>query len=391
MHVMRRTVLVLSCLLLPVLAYAQGSALSGVVKDSSGAVLPGVTVEASSPVLIEKTRTAVTDSTGQYRVTELPPGLYKVAFTLTGFATVVRDGVATIVNPDVLHGWGVRPYDWQFGVSVQQEIAPRVALDVSYNRRSWGNFFFTDNRAITPQDFDIATITAPLNPLLPNGGGNPVTFYTRNSRTALGATDNYYTFASDYGDVTTYWHGVDVGINARLRNGLTLQGGTSTGRGVRDYCPVMEKLPETYVTPLSVLNMQQVGACAVTEPWLWGVRGLVSFTIPKIDVLVSSSFRSNENVQPSTLGRPLATGLAFQTVDLTLPGDVYPDRISSLDLRLAKSSGSGGPEPTSESISTTSSTPTRARRTTRSSTSRRQVPPGCGQRRCSRHGLRGSM
>ncbi len=274
---------------------------------------------------------------------------------------------ATLVNPDVLHGWGVRPYDWQFGVSVQQEIAPRVALDVSYNRRSWGNFFFTDNRAITPQDFDIATITAPLNPLLPNGGGYPATFYTRNGRSALGATDNYYTFASDYGDVTTYWHGVDVGLNARLRNGVTVQGGTSVGRGVRDYCPVADKLPELYVVPavppISILSNQQVGACAVTEPWLWGVRGLVSFTIPKIDVLVSSSFRSNENVQPSTvntfvatngasqsanynvtsailqqstLGRPLATGLAFQTVDLTLPGDVYPDRISALDLRLAK-------------------------------------------------------
>jgi Carboxypeptidase regulatory-like domain len=274
---------------------------------------------------------------------------------------------ATVVNPDVLHGWGVRPYDWQFGVSVQQEIAPRVALDVSYNRRSWGNFFFTDNRALTPQDFDIATITAPLNPLLPNGGGYPVTFYTRNGRSPLGATDNYYTFASDYGDTTTYWHGVDVGINARMRNGLTLQGGTSTGRGVRDYCQVVEKLPEVYLVPAvpatSFLSQQQVGACAVTEPWLWGLRGLVSFTIPKIDVLVSSSFRSNENVQPSTiniyvatnglsqsanynvtsailqqstLGRALVTGVPFQTVDLTQPGDVYPDRISSLDLRLAK-------------------------------------------------------
>src|SRR4029450_7865048 len=110
MRVMRRTVLVLSCLLLPVWAYAQGSALSGVVKDSSGAVLPGVTVEASSPVLIEKTRTAVTDSSGLYRVTELPPGTYKVTFTLTGFETVARDGVrltgasVTTINADLRLG-----------------------------------------------------------------------------------------------------------------------------------------------------------------------------------------------------------------------------------------------------------------------------------------------
>ncbi len=57
------------------------------------AVLPGVSVEAASPALIEKVRTTVTDGTGQYRLTDLPPGSYNVTFTLTGFATVKRDGV----------------------------------------------------------------------------------------------------------------------------------------------------------------------------------------------------------------------------------------------------------------------------------------------------------
>ena len=124
------------------------------------------------------------------------------------------------------------------------EIVPRVAVDVSYNRRWWGNFFFTDNLALGPQDFDQVTIAAPPNPNLPNGGGYPVTFLTRNARTALGATDNYFTFASDYGDVTTYWHGVDAQVSARLSNQLFLQLGSSGGRGVRDYCAVAEKLPE---------------------------------------------------------------------------------------------------------------------------------------------------
>ena len=68
------------------------------------------------------------------------------------------------VNPDVQHGWGIRPDDWQFGVAVQQQILPRVSLDVGYNRRWWGNFFFTDNLALGPQDFDQVTITAPLEP-----------------------------------------------------------------------------------------------------------------------------------------------------------------------------------------------------------------------------------
>ena len=145
----------------------------------------------------------------------------------------------TTVNPDVLEGWGTRNRDWQFGVSVQQEIAPQIAMEVSYNRRVWSNFFVTHNRALTAADYDEVTLTAPQHPLLPNGGGYPVTFLTRNTRSALGATDSYYTTTDDFGDETHYWHGVDLSFNARMRNGLVVQGGTSTGRGVNDTCDML--------------------------------------------------------------------------------------------------------------------------------------------------------
>src|SRR5262245_30936358 len=93
MRTFYRSVLVLACLLIvPALAHAQAT-LSGTVRDTSGAVLPGVTVEAASPALIEKVRTAVTDGTGQYRITELPPGTYVLTFSLAGFSTVRRDAV----------------------------------------------------------------------------------------------------------------------------------------------------------------------------------------------------------------------------------------------------------------------------------------------------------
>src|SRR2546428_40924 len=83
----------LAALLLPSpAAYAQAS-ITGVVRDTSGAVLPGVTVEAASPALIEKIRTVVTDGTGQYRIVDLRPGAYTVTFTLTGFNTVKQEGV----------------------------------------------------------------------------------------------------------------------------------------------------------------------------------------------------------------------------------------------------------------------------------------------------------
>jgi len=84
-------------LLLPAASYAQ-SAIAGVVKDTTGAVLPGVTVEASSPVLIEQTRSATTDSQGQYKILDLRPGTYSVTFSLPGFATVKRDGIELPAN-----------------------------------------------------------------------------------------------------------------------------------------------------------------------------------------------------------------------------------------------------------------------------------------------------
>ena len=91
-------VLGLACVcLLPAGASAQ-SAFSGVVKDPSGAVLPGVSVEASSPVLIERVRTAVSDEQGRYNIVDLRPGTYTVTFTLPGFSTFKRDGVELPAN-----------------------------------------------------------------------------------------------------------------------------------------------------------------------------------------------------------------------------------------------------------------------------------------------------
>ena len=78
--------------MVPVAAFAQAS-ITGVVRDTSGAVLPGVTVEVASPALIEKVRAVVTDAAGQYRVENLRPGTYSITLTLPGFSTVKREGI----------------------------------------------------------------------------------------------------------------------------------------------------------------------------------------------------------------------------------------------------------------------------------------------------------
>ena len=90
----QRIVVVGCLLLLPAAAGAQGlGAIAGVVRDTSGGVLPGVTVEAASPALIERARTVVTDGQGVYRIVDLRPGLYTVTFSLAGFSTLERKGI----------------------------------------------------------------------------------------------------------------------------------------------------------------------------------------------------------------------------------------------------------------------------------------------------------
>ena len=109
-RVVRRSVAALSVLLLfPAAALAQ-AAITGLVKDASGGVLPGVTVEVASPVLIEKVRSVTTDATGQYRVVDLRPGTYSVTVSVAGFKTVKRDGIeltgtfVATVNADLTVG-----------------------------------------------------------------------------------------------------------------------------------------------------------------------------------------------------------------------------------------------------------------------------------------------
>jgi Carboxypeptidase regulatory-like domain len=103
----------LSLHLTAVAAFAQAT-IAGVVRDSSGAVLPGVTVEATSPSLTEKVRTALTDGTGQYRIVTLSPGDYVLTFALTGFTTVKRENVS-------VSGSGVIPINADLRLGSLQE------------------------------------------------------------------------------------------------------------------------------------------------------------------------------------------------------------------------------------------------------------------------------
>ncbi len=247
-------------------------------------------------------------------------------------------------DPAILHGWGLRPYDWNVGIQVQQEVLPRVSVNVGYFRRWFGNFLATDNLAVKATDFSTFSVTAPTDARLPGGGGNVISGLYDVNPALFGQTNNFITLSDNYGSQTSHWNSVEVSFTARVRRGLTLQGGTSTGRLTTDNCAIVSQLPENTVAANGTRNPY----CHVQPPFLTQFKGLASYTVPKIDVQLSGTMQSipggtlaaNFNVPTAlaaqSLGRPLAGNAAFATVSLVTPGSVLGDRVNELDLRAGK-------------------------------------------------------
>ena len=261
----------------------------------------------------------------------------------------------TQVNQATLRGWNVRQSDWQWGITVQQELIPRVSLEVGYSRRWFLGNKVTDNTLRGPGDYESFTITAPLDPRLPDGGGYPIALSMVTAAGAGRGTQNYVTFESDFGDERTqYWHGFDVMVNARLRQGLTLQVGTGTGRSIEDTCDIARSLDSTAGPALltNLSTIKDLRNCRDVDPFQTTVRGLATYTIPKVDVLVSGVVRSQPPLErvanwqvPNTViqsitGRvpPGAVATGNTTFDI-LDNDhrLYADnRRTQLDMRVAK-------------------------------------------------------
>src|SRR5687767_6602767 len=197
-----------------------------------------------------------------------------------------KPGAATIVDPDLLKGWGVRTHDYQTEVTLQQEVLPRVSAEVSYIHRTFHGFMRTDllNREVT--DYVNYTITAPVDDRLPGGGGYPISVYVNRStaptQNNLRREENV---SSDGKERQAYYDGVNFNVNARMRNGLFVSLGTQTGRRVDDDCNVVTNFDNGATGP-------NPRGCHDADPWQTTIRGLGSYTIPKIDVLVSATLRS---------------------------------------------------------------------------------------------------
>jgi hypothetical protein len=270
-------------------------------------------------------------------------------------------------DPDLIAGWGKRTYNWEMGVSVQQEIMPRLGLTVGYFRRWYGNFYTADNRNTTAADYTPFSIPVPADPRLPGGGGGTISGLYNLVPSKVGQEDMYSQLASNFGEIRENWHGVDMNVNARLRNGLTVQGGTSTGRRMQDNCAVRSVLPETYswdntvavqttrvitTTGSTATSGLQNYSCRVVEPFRTSLRGLATYIVPKADVNVSFTWRSDPGeelradyvvtnaIAAPSLGRNLSSGNV--TVNLIPRGTLYAARINNMDMRIAKILRFGG-------------------------------------------------
>jgi hypothetical protein len=264
---------------------------------------------------------------------------------------------------------GLRPWDYQFGLAIQQQVTSRISVEVQYNKRWFDGMYVLRNQALANEStsWNSYSITAPSDPRLPGGGGYAINGLYDVNPALFGQTNYQVQPAGNYGGETFYWDGVDVSVAMRPTHGFTFQGGTSTGQSVGDICAVSSQVPEALLPPQSLAigvatpgftpfnNGISQGTtitpnqyCHLASGFLTQFRGLGAYIVPRIDVEVSAAFQSkpgamlaaNEVIPAATiaqsLGRAPAGNVANVTVNLIAPGTLYGDRVNELDLRLAK-------------------------------------------------------
>jgi carboxypeptidase family protein len=260
-------------------------------------------------------------------------------------------------DPRLLDGWGVRPSDWTFGLSLQQRLGRRAAVSVTYTRRSFSGFSVADNRAVVAADFTPFTLIAPADPRLPGGGGYVIDGLYDVVPGKAGQVDNLITEAGNYGKWLQYFNGLDAGIDVRSQS-ITVSAGVSAGQTVTDNCDVRAHLPElsTATTGTSTFGAGLLNStvtpvspyCHAATGVLTHGRALASYLVPRLDVQLSAVFQShpgamlaanyaapNSAVAPS-LGRDLSGNAPNVTINLIAPGSLYGDRVNELDLRVGK-------------------------------------------------------
>ena len=258
----------------------------------------------------------------------------------------------------LLNGWGVRPSDWTLGVTMQQRLGSASVVDVTYIRRWFHGFSVADNLSLQPSDFTPFSLTAPLDPRLPGGGGYVISGLYDVVPEKVGQVSNLVADSGKYGGWTQSFNGLDIALNARIGTAFTFIGGASVGQTSADSCDIRARLPElsTAVTGTSPFGAGLATStvsplspyCHAAYGLLAQFRGLSTYMIPALGIQLSATLQSKpgamlaanyaapNSVLAPSLGRPLSGNAANATINLIAPGTRYGDRINELDLRVGK-------------------------------------------------------
>jgi hypothetical protein len=256
--------------------------------------------------------------------------------------------ISTTYDPDVVSGWFKRRHNWEYSASITHELRPRVSAELAYFHRMQGDFTTTDNRDVTPSDYNEFCVTTPSDARLPGGGGQQICGLYDLVPTKFGAQfadDNVVTFVDNFGKQTQTFNGIDVIVNARPRADLFLNGGFSTGIEATNECDSFVDNPSAGTSGGTTLTPR--AWCHRDSGWQTNYKLSGSYTLPWHAIQLGGVFQNlqgqqilaNWNVTSTTpgvtLGRAFAGG-GSRTVPLILPGSQYADRRSQVDLRVAK-------------------------------------------------------
>ena len=250
--------------------------------------------------------------------------------------------VTTTFADDAINGWGVRGNNWDMSAELQHQLGGGVSMTAGYYRNWFGNFLATDNTLVNPADYSTYCINAPKDSRLPDGGGYQVCGLADVSLAKFGQVNSVNTQASHFGEQKQINDFFNVTFSTRLPNGMMLGGGVDTGRNVTDNCFVVD-------SPQQLVNCHSVTGLEGNTQY----KAFGSYNLP-YDFFVSAVFQniagppitasyaaSNAEIAPS-LGRNLAACgtrvpcTSTATVPLIKPGTMFDDRMTRLDLRLAK-------------------------------------------------------
>ena len=262
---------------------------------------------------------------------------------------------------EVMQGWDARKYTWDIATEVQHELAPGLSVTGGYYHNWDGNIRTRVNEAVTPADFDPYCITTPVDPGLPDGGGQQVCGLYNISQEKFGDFDQVWRQSRNFREGSTRVSNfVTATMDARLASGIRIGGGVDTGRTVWDNCFVTDN-PQ-FATIVHITG--GIGSREVDQRFCHEKQGLLpnlqvkfhgSVPLPG-DVMMSATYVNVAGQQiladfPATsaaiapsLGRPLSGGARTATIQLIEPYTQYEGRRAMLDLRVSKifNLGSGG-------------------------------------------------